>query len=78
MTERGTTRAEVEYTVKHGDRSPAKYRRTCFTHTFSYNRKWLGAIYTHKKVGVYAAETAKDEWLVVTVVVQFFNRRARS
>jgi hypothetical protein len=77
MTERGATRPEVEHTIKRGTRSPAKYGRTCFTHTFAYNRKWQGKLYAHKTILAYAVETAKDEWLVVTVVVQFFNKRPR-
>ena len=36
IKERGCTRADVEYTVKHGLSSPAKYGRTRFTHTFAY------------------------------------------
>jgi hypothetical protein len=75
MTERGATRAEVEYSVKQGSSSPAKYGRTCFSHTFAYNRKWLGVPYSHKTVEAYAVKKGTDEWLVVTVIAKYFNRK---
>ena len=71
MKERGCTRAEVEYTVKHGTQAPAKYDRTCFRHTFAYNRKWLGKIYRRKTVEAYAADEGVEDWLVVTVIVKY-------
>lgn len=77
MTQRGATRPEVEHTVRHGARSPAKFGRTCFEHRFTYHRKWNDRPYSHKMILAYAVETSKDEWLVVTVVVKFFNRRSR-
>ncbi|MGI8424192.1 MAG: DUF4258 domain-containing protein [Chloroflexota bacterium] len=77
MAERGATRADVEYAVRHGTRSPAMYGRTCFTHTFAYNRKRLGKLYSHKSVLAYAVAKPPDEWLVVTVVVKYFNRGRR-
>jgi len=75
MAERGASRAEVEYTVKHGTRSPAKYGRACFQHTFAYNRKWLGTLYSHKTLLAYAVVKPGNEWLVVTVIVKFFSKR---
>jgi hypothetical protein len=71
MQERGCTRAEVEYTVKHGTRSPAKFRRTRLVHTFAYNRKWQGRIYRRKIVEAYAVEETPDRWLVITVIVKY-------
>jgi hypothetical protein len=71
MKERGCTRAEVEYTIKHGTRSPAKYGRTRFRHTFAYNRKWLGNVYRRKLVEAFAAADGPDDWIVITVVVKY-------
>jgi hypothetical protein len=71
MKERGCTRAEVEYAVRHGARSPAKYGRTKFKHTFAYNRKWLGTPYKRKTVEAFASARPPDGWLVVTVIVQY-------
>jgi hypothetical protein len=72
MRERGATRAEVEYTVKHGSSSPAKFDRTVFAQTFAYNRKWQGTHYRQKAVESYAVERDQDDWLVVTVIVKYF------
>jgi hypothetical protein len=72
MKERGATRAEVEYTVKNGKRSRAKYGRTRFTHTFAYHRKWHGKRYRRKRIEAYAANLSADDWLVVTVIVKYF------
>ena len=77
MLERGCKKAEVEYTVKHGKRSKANFDRTKFTHTFAYNRKWLGTHYDHKIVEAFAIDESGDEddvedWLVITVIVKYF------
>jgi hypothetical protein len=72
MKERGATRAEVEYTVKHGKRSPAKYGRTRFTHRFAYNRRWEGKMYRSKTVEAYAVDRGAEDWLVITVIVKYF------
>jgi hypothetical protein len=77
LAERGATRDEVVYTVKHGTASPAKFGRTQFTHVFAYNRRWRGTIYRSKRVEAFAAEVKKDEWLVITVVVKFIGRTSR-
>jgi hypothetical protein len=71
MKERGATRTEVEYAVKNGAKSPAKYGRSRFTHRFVYNRKWLGKLYRNKTIEAYAARIGTDEWLVVTVIVLY-------
>lgn len=71
MKERGCTRTEVEYTVKHGARSPAKYGRTRFRHTFAYNRKWLGKSYRRKTVDAFAIDEGGGNWLVITVIVMY-------
>ena len=72
LSERGATRDEVVYTVKHGASEPAKFGRTKFTHTFAYNRKWLGAHYRRKTIEAFAAEDDHGDWVVVTIVVKFF------
>jgi hypothetical protein len=77
LTERGATRDDAVYTVKHGSRSPAKFGRTMFAHTFGYNRKWLGKAYRSKRVEAFAVEEKPDDWLVITVVVKFFGRISR-
>jgi hypothetical protein len=71
MTERGCTRPEAEYTVKHGSRAPARFGRRRFTHAFAYNRKWQGRTYRRKAVEAFAVEEAFDEWLVITVIVKY-------
>jgi hypothetical protein len=71
LKERGATQAEVVYAVKHGSRSPAKFARTRFAHTFAYNRKWLGVVYRRKRVEAFAVDEGVDDWLVVTVIVKF-------
>ena len=71
LGERGTTRDEVVYTVKHGTSSPAKFGRTRFVHTFTYGRKWLGRVYRRKRVEAFAVRDGPDDWLVITVVVKF-------
>ena len=77
LSERGATRDEVVYTIKHGRSSPAKFGRTKFTHSFGYNRKWLGTKYRSKQVEAFAEQVAEDDWLVITVVVKFVGRSAR-
>lgn len=72
MKERGCTKSEVEYAVKHGISAPAKFDRVQFTHTFAYNRKWQGASYQRKMVQAFAVEQDDDEWLVITVVVKYW------
>jgi len=76
MKERGCTRAEVEYAVRHGSRSPAQFDRTGFKHTFAYNRRWLGKLYRRKSVEAYAVDESpgegEEDWLVVTVIVKHF------
>ena len=71
MKERGSTRPEVEYAVKHGTRFPAKYGRTRFRHTFAYNRKWLGTSYRRKTVDAFAVGEGEDDWLVISVIVRY-------
>jgi hypothetical protein len=70
LKERGATRDEILYTVRHGQSSAAKFGRTKFTHGFAYNRKWLGKSYRNKRLEVIAVEDGED-WLVITVVVKF-------
>ena len=71
IKERGCTLADVDYAVKHGLSSPAKYGRTRFSHTFAYNRKWLDKSYALKTVEAFAELQGNDSWLVITVIVKF-------
>ncbi len=77
LSERGATRDEVVYTVKHGKPSPAKFGRTRFIHNFAYNRKWLGKAYRSKQVQAFPEEVDADDWLVITVLVKFIGRSSR-
>ena len=72
LIERGATTAEVVHTVRHGASSQAKFGRTRFVHTFTYNRKWLGRLYAKKQVEAFAQAEPDGTWLVVTVVVKFY------
>jgi Domain of unknown function (DUF4258) len=72
LKERGATKAEVIYAVRHGRSTPAKFGRTCFSYRFTYNRKWLGTTYVYKKVEALAARQPDGSWLVITVIVRFF------
>ena len=63
--------------MKYGSSSAAKFGRTKFTHTFAYNRKWLGRSYRTKVVEAFAQEVTADTWLVITVVVKFIRRSSR-
>ncbi|MGH7215394.1 MAG: hypothetical protein ACREIT_11580 [Tepidisphaeraceae bacterium] len=59
LKERGATKPEVEYAIRHGRR-------------FAYNRKWLGRSYAHKQVEALAVDQGGDQWLVITVIVRFY------
>ena len=72
IRERGATKDEVIYTVRHGKRSAAAFGRALFTHRFAYNRKWHGRLYRFKVVEAFAVEEKANEWLVVTVVTKYF------
>ena len=72
LVERGATMAEVVHTVRHGASSQAKFGRTRFVHTFTYNRKWLGRLYSKKQLEAFAATEPDGTWLVVTVIVKFY------
>jgi hypothetical protein len=72
LMERGATMAEVVHTVRHGVSSPAKFGRTRFVHTFTYNRKWLGRRYAKKQVEAFAEPEPDGNWLVVTLIVKFY------
>jgi hypothetical protein len=77
MAERGATRDDVVYALKHGVASPAKFGRTQFAHTFGYHRKWRGTMYRSKRVEAFAVDEGGDNWLVITVVVKFLGRMSR-
>ncbi len=71
MKERGTTNIEVELTVNHGERFPAKFGRTGFRRNFTFNNKWCGKYYNTKQVEAYAVKEGND-WLVITTIAKYF------
>jgi hypothetical protein len=73
LIERGATEAEVFATIELGDRFPAKFGRTRFRRNFAYGRTWRGHLYAQKQVEAYAVEEAEG-WLVITVLVRFFDK----
>lgn len=71
MRERGASDAEVFATMETGERFPAKFCRTGFRHTFSFNGIWSGKNYQKKQIEAFAVDEA-DKWIVVTIIVKYF------
>ena len=71
IAERGATEAEVHATVEGGERFGAKLGRNGFRRNFPFEGTWRGHQYATKQIEAYAVEEA-GEWLVITVVVQYF------
>jgi hypothetical protein len=69
---RGATEAEVIDAVETGETAPARYARTQFRKTFSFNGERAGKRYTTKTVEAYAVN--ENGWLVITVLVKFGGR----
>jgi hypothetical protein len=71
LSERGANKADVIYAVRRGVQSSAKHGRTKFSHTFAYNRKWLGRAYRQKTVEAFGVIEPGGSVTVVTVIVKF-------
>jgi hypothetical protein len=71
ILDRGCTDAEVEETVRTGERFAAKYRRTGFRHRFPGPWQWRGRMFDTKEVEAYAVEEV-DGWLVITVITRYY------
>lgn len=71
MGERGASEAEVEATVRTGERITARFGRTGFRRNFPFDGEWRGKRYTTKQVEAYAVPEG-DTWLVITVLTRYF------
>jgi hypothetical protein len=71
MRERGAGDAEVISTIEVGERFPAKFGRTGFRHTFSFNGIWSEKTYQKKQIEAFAVDEA-DKWIVITIIVKYF------
>ena len=71
MRERGASAAEVRRTVASGSSRPAKFGRTVFERTASFNSRWNGKHYSTKRIEAIAAKIPGG-WMVVTVLVKYF------
>ena len=69
--DRGCTPAEVESTVREGERFPAKYGRSGFRRKFRGPWRWRGRRFDTKEIEAYAVEQP-DGWLVITVISRFY------
>ena len=70
MEERGVTEDEVRATVEGGESFPAKFGRTGFRRSFSFDREWKGRYYEVKQLEAYAVREGPD-WLVLTLITRF-------
>jgi hypothetical protein len=71
MHERGISHDEVETTIEHGERFPAKFGRSGFRRNFSFHGQWRGKDYNTKQVEAYAIQEGAN-WLVITVIARYF------
>jgi len=69
--ERGATKAELEYAIRHGVREAAKRGRWICRHNFQYKADWQGRHYAIKQVAPVILE-AQNEIVVVTVYTFYF------
>ena len=72
MPSRGTTRDEVEETVRSGERLAAKRGRRACRKNFPYRSEWKGRYYETKQVMPVVAIEG-DTTIVVTVYVFYFG-----
>jgi len=71
MLERGATEAEVEATIRDGERFPAKFGRQGFRRNFQFDWIWRGRRYAMKQIEAFAIYEDGD-WLVISVIVKYF------
>lgn len=72
LADRGTTRKEVEETIRSGERLIAKRGRYGYRKNFLYDQNWKGKLYPTKQVLAIAAEEPV-RLVVITVYVFFFG-----
>lgn len=72
ISNRGTSKEEVELTIRTGECLPAKKSRVSFRKNFSYNAMWKGKFYQVKQVMPIVVEE-HDKFVVVTVYVFFIG-----
>jgi len=71
MTERGTSRQEVEKAISVGELIPARRGRISFRYNFQFNARWGNRYYSIKQVAPIVVE--EDEgYVVITVYVFYF------
>jgi hypothetical protein len=71
MLERGADEAEVDATIRQGERFPAKFGRDGFRQNFAFEGLWRGRRYHMEQVEVFPT-WEDDDWLVISVVVKYF------
>jgi hypothetical protein len=71
IAERGELPSEVEATVAHGERFPARFGRTGFRRNFAFDGVWRGRRYRTKQIEAFVVEEGGDS-LVITVLVKYF------
>jgi hypothetical protein len=74
LSERGTTKEEVEATINTGERLKVKWGRIAFRKNFSFTSHWKNRYYDIKQVMVIVTED-NDKMVVVTVFSFFFGGR---
>jgi len=71
IIERGASVDEVVATVEGGERFNAKFGRQGFRRDFAFGSVWRGKWYATKQIKAYAVD--ESGWLVITVIVKFFE-----
>ena len=71
MIERGATEAQIEATIREGERFPAKFGRQGFRRNFPFDGIWRGRRYAMKQIEAFAIFEGGD-WLVISVLVKYF------
>jgi hypothetical protein len=72
MTDRGSTRDEVEASIRTGELLPAKGKRNSYRKNLPFNKEWKGKKYKIKQVMPIVIEES-DRIIVVTVYVFYFG-----
>jgi hypothetical protein len=76
MAQRGASEDEIARTVESGEEFPAKHGRTGFRRNFKGNWARNGKQFDMKQLEAYAVRES-GEWLVITVIVKYFQGTAR-
>jgi len=71
MIERGATEAEIEATIRKGERFPAKFGRQGFRRNFRFDGIGRGRRYAVKQIGAFAL-FEDGNWPVISVLVKYF------